>query len=145
MLIREVEEKDLDALQALYLHLHEKEKLPESVELKKLWSSILEDESYHIMVGIMDGIIVSSVTLVIIKNLTRCMRSYAIIENVITHVDYRGRGHAKSLMNQAVDVAKQANCYKIMLLTGSKKESTLKFYEDCGFHSNDKTAFIIRF
>lgn len=32
--------------------------------------------------------------------------------------------------------------YKIMLLTGAKNESTLKFYEKCGFNSRDKTAFI---
>lgn len=29
-----------------------------------------------------------------------------------------------------------------MLLTGSKKESTLKFYEQAGYNRNDKTAFI---
>ena len=30
----------------------------------------------------------------------------------------------------------------MMLLTGSKKESTLKFYERAGYNSSDKTAFI---
>ena len=32
--------------------------------------------------------------------------------------------------------------YKMMLLTGSKKESTLRFYENAGYNSSDKTAFI---
>ena len=30
----------------------------------------------------------------------------------------------------------------MMLLTGSKKESTLKFYERAGYNSRDKTGFI---
>ena len=30
----------------------------------------------------------------------------------------------------------------MMLLTGSKKETTLKFYEGAGYNSSDKTAFI---
>jgi hypothetical protein len=32
--------------------------------------------------------------------------------------------------------------YKIMLMTGSKKESTLSFYEKAGYNRSDKTAFI---
>lgn len=34
------------------------------------------------------------------------------------------------------------NCYKIMLLTGSKKKETLNFYGNSGYNSTDKTAFI---
>ena len=30
----------------------------------------------------------------------------------------------------------------MMLLTGSKEESTLRFYERAGYNSKDKTAFI---
>ena len=39
-------------------------------------------------------------------------------------------------------IAEKENCYKMMLLTGSKKESTIKFYERAGYNSSDKTAFI---
>lgn len=142
MLIREVKLTDLDGLQELYLHLHEREKLPESKELLSLWEKIIADENYHIIVGEIDDKIISSVTLVIIKNLTRGMKPYALIENVVTHKDYRGKGYATKLMNKACEIAKKANCYKIMLLTGSKEESTLKLYENCGFSKDDKTAFI---
>ena len=39
-------------------------------------------------------------------------------------------------------VHEKENCYKMMLLTGSKKPETLHFYEKAGYNSNDKTAFI---
>ena len=42
----------------------------------------------------------------------------------------------------ASEIAKANNCYKIMLMTGSKKESTLNFYRKAGYNSDDKTAFI---
>jgi len=45
-------------------------------------------------------------------------------------------------LNYAKEIAKMENCYKMMLLTGSKKESTMKFYEGAGYNSSDKTAFI---
>ena len=40
------------------------------------------------------------------------------------------------------DIANAEECYKMMLLTGSKTDSTLRFYENAGYNRNDKTAFI---
>lgn len=142
MLIREAGKSDLDGLQELYLHLHESEKLPETPELVSLWDEIIADENYHILVGEVEGKIVSSVTVIVIKNLTRGMRPYALIENVVTHKDYRCRGYARALMQKAIEIARSSRCYKIMLLTGAKDENTLRFYEKCGFNRKDKTAFI---
>lgn len=33
-------------------------------------------------------------------------------------------------------------CCKIMLLSGSKDEKTLQFYNKAGYNSTDKTAFV---
>ncbi len=142
MTIREAGNFDLEGLLELYLHLHECEKLPVTPELISLWEEMIQNPDYHLLIGEVDGKLVSSVTLVVIKNLTRGMRPYALIENVVTHKDYRCRGYAQALMQRAAEIARNANCYKIMLLTGAKIESTLRFYEKCGFNSKDKTAFI---
>ena len=69
-------------------------------------------------------------------------KAYAFIENVVTHKDYRGKGYAKECLNFAAEIAKQMHCYKMMLLTGSKEESTLNFYKSAGYNCTDKTAFI---
>ena len=78
----------------------------------------------------------------IIPNLTRNVRPYAFIENVVTHEEYRGKGFAGECLEFARQIAEKENCYKMMLLTGSKKPKTLRFYEKCGYNSSDKTAFI---
>ncbi len=80
--------------------------------------------------------------LVIVENLTRGQRSYALIENVVTHENFRGRGCASKILEAAKEIAVRRNCYKIMLMTGSKQESTLNFYRRAGYNSNDKTAFV---
>lgn len=79
---------------------------------------------------------------VIIPNLTRNARPYAFVENVVTHTDFRGQGLASECLEYAKKAAQQSNCYKMMLLTGSKDEKTLAFYRNAGYNSNDKTAFI---
>jgi GNAT superfamily N-acetyltransferase len=94
------------------------------------------------LLGECGGRAVSSVTLVVVRNLTHGCRPYALIENVVTKADFRGRGYASGLMARAVELACDAGCYKVMLLTGSKSEGTLGFYERCGFNRKDKSGFV---
>ena len=100
------------------------------------------DENHHLIVWEEDGKIVSSCVCVIIPNLSRGVRPYAFVENVVTHADYRGKGYATACLNYARELARNANCYKMMLLTGSKSPRTLAFYVGAGYNSSDKTAFI---
>ena len=141
-MIREIKETELNALLDLYTHLHESG-IPESSDhLQKTWKTIFNDENHHIIVCELDGRIVSSCVCVIIPNLTRNIHPYAFIENVVTHSEYRGKGYATACLNYARELALDAGCYKIMLLTGSKSESTLNFYKNAGYNCTDKTAFI---
>jgi GNAT superfamily N-acetyltransferase len=108
-----------------------------------LWEDISNDQSLFYPVVEVDGRIVSSCTLAIIKNLTRGLRPYGIIENVITHPDYRKKGYGTMVLQKAVDIANEKGCYKVMLMTGQKDEETLRFYDQAGFVRDIKTGFII--
>lgn len=142
-MIREINQTELNALLELYTHLHESGVPENSDHLQKTWETICRDENHHIIVCEVDGRIVSSCVCVIILNLTRNIRPYAFVENVVTHSEYRGKGYATACLNYAKDLALAAGCYKIMLLTGSKSKSTLNFYKKAGYNCTDKTAFIM--
>ena len=141
-MVREIYENELNALLELYLNLHEQSVPEMSDNLKNTWDSIMNDKNHHIIVKVIDDKIVASCVCVIIPNLTRGVRPYAFIENVVTHKDYRGRDYATECLNFAKEIAVSENCYKMMLLTGSKEKKTLDFYERAGYNSADKTAFI---
>ena len=142
-MVREARKEDLTELLNLYLFLHE-DTVPENTRLlENTWKTIIEDENHHIIVNEVNGKIVSSCVCVIIPNLTRNLRPYAFIENVVTHEDYRGKGFASECLNYAKEIAIKNNCYKMMLLTGTKNEKTLNFYRNAGYNSEDKTAFIL--
>lgn len=141
-MVREITKNELQNLLELYLHLHE-DTVPEMSDcLTRTWDTIMQDENHHIIVKEADGKLVSSCVCVIIPNLTRGIRPYAFVENVVTHSDYRGKGYASECLNFAKEIALKSNCYKMMLLTGSKEKSTLDFYGKAGYNSTDKTAFI---
>lgn len=141
-MLREAVKEDLKELLNLYLFLHEKN-IPENSEyLENTWKTIIEDINHHIVVKEINGKIVSSCVCVIVPNLTRNIRPYALIENVVTNEGYRGKGYATECLNYAKEIAIKNNCYKMMLLTGTKSENTLAFYKSAGYNSDDKIAFI---
>lgn len=141
-MVREIQNEDFEGLMKLYTQLHDNPMPERTEELLEKWNRILNDKDHHIIVAEEDREIVSSCVCVVIPNLTHEQRPYALIENVITDEKYRGRGLASKCLDHAKQIAEQENCYKIMLLTGSKEESTLRFYRNAGYNSEDKTAFI---
>lgn len=141
-MVREAKKEDLAEVLQLYLDLHEKSIPEQSEHLISTWNQIVEDKNHHLLVNIVNNKIVSSCVCVIIPNLTRNVRPYAFIENVVTNEAYRGKGYATECLNYAKDIAVKENCYKMMLLTGSKKLQTLEFYKNAGYNSTDKIAFI---
>ena len=142
IMVREAIKEDLNELLNLYLFLHEKNIPKNSEYLENTWKTIIEDINHHIVIKEINGKIVSSCVCVIVPNLTRNIRPYALIENVVTNEGYRGKGYATECLNYAKEIAIKNNCYKMMLLTGTKSENTLAFYKSAGYNSDDKIAFI---
>ncbi len=140
-MVREANRDDLDGMLELYLFLHETCVPERNAHLADTWNTIMEDPNYHLVVNEIDGKIVSSCTCLIVPNLTHGVRPYAFIENVVTNENYRGKGYATQCLDYARNLARREDCYKMMLMTGSKKESTLRFYENAGYEKETKTAF----
>lgn len=107
-MVREAKKEDLNAILELYLCLHEKSVPEQSECLLDTWKQILEDGNHHLIVNEIDGKIVSSCVCVIIPNLTRNVRPYAFVENVVTHTAFRGRGLASECLEYAKKVAQQS-------------------------------------
>lgn len=139
--IRKAARDDLDALLCLYAHLHA-EAPPPPEAARRAWEAVLSDPNHHLLLGEADSAPVSTCALVVIPNLTRGTRPYGLIENVVTHPERRGEGRATALLHRASELAREAGCYKVMLLTGRGDEATLRFYRGAGFNSEDKAAFI---
>ena len=145
MQIRPIARTGLSELLALYTHLHAGDDLPpDDGTAEQIWDELLGSGRYRYVGAYVDGQLVSSCTITVIPNLTRGGRPYALIENVVTHADHRGRGYARAVLQDALAFAWAQGCYKVMLMTGRKDEATLRFYESAGFDRHGKQAFIAR-
>ncbi len=143
--IRPIRADELPVLLRLYRHLHPGDpELSISADIERLWQRIWSDPQLHYLVADVGGRVVSTCTLTLIPNLTRGARPYGVIENVVTHPDFRRRGIGTQILQAALAIAWEQGCYKVMLLTGRKDEATLRFYEQAGFEAGVKTGFVAK-
>ena len=143
--IRRIAPAGLRKLLALYAHLHAHDApLPGSAQVEAVWKDIQADPHLIYLGGYVAEELVSSLTMAIIPNLTRGLRPFGLIENVVTHADHRRRGHGRRLLAHALDLAWSRSCYKVMLMTGRLDEPTLRFYGAAGFDRHAKQAFVAR-
>jgi len=143
LVIRPATADDLAALPALYLHLNPDDPAPEPAAAPGILEQLERYAGSAVLVGYCDGMPVASCTLIVIPNLTRGGAPYALIENVVTHGDYRKRGFGRAVLEAALERAWAHGCYKAMLLTGSTDPATHSFYRGVGFAQN-KTGYQVR-
>ena len=92
-IIRLIKKEELNDLLALYKHLNSDDgDLIVDTRVRAVWDGILADPGQCYLVVEVDGKLVSSCVLTIIQNLTRHATPYGLIENVVTHPEYRNRG-----------------------------------------------------
>ena len=147
MIIREATMADANDLKTLYFEFLTKYPPKEEQDMNQ-WAEVISRfaraEDRFLLVVEEDGRAVSSVQVAIVEGLTHNVRPFAVIENVVTHGDYQNRGFASALLEKATEIAKEFNCYKVFLETGSNKESTLNFYRKNGFVIDEKHSCLKR-
>lgn len=132
MHIRPISVDELDDLLELYTHLNPADApLPERSLVLSTWQELMDNPRYKYFGGYVGDRLISTCTLSVIPNLTRGCRPYGIIENVVTHVEFRDRGYGKAILAAALSSVWADGCYKVMLLTGLKKENTRSDEECC--------------
>ncbi|WP_421994984.1 GNAT family N-acetyltransferase [Roseococcus sp.] len=147
-IVRAAVASDLDALQALYLHLN-----PERPELSpatasRIFGEILARPDCHLFVAEVGflakagGELVASCMLGTMPNLMRGGRPYALLENVVAHAAHRRQGHARAVVEAALAKAWEAGAYHVYLLTARPDPGVRLFYESCGFVLGRKAGYV---
>jgi len=135
---------DIAELLALYQNLNPDDPPLDAEFAQGVFRRLTATGCTKILGARLDEALVGTCAITIIANLTCGGRSYAPIENVVTHADYRRRGIGRALLEASLARARKENCYKVMLATGSRRPETLRFYESVGFAMGVKTYFEAR-
>ena len=142
--IRDARAGDLPRLLELYLQLSESSQYPED-EIRPVTDAhiaalqrIDADPNVRVLVAEADGLIVGTLSLYVIPNLSHGGRPFAIVENVVVDASQRGTGLGKRLMAEAERLAQEADCYKVGLTSNNKRAPAHAFYEKIGYSHTHK-------
>lgn len=143
-MFREARAGDFGDVVRLYRQLQPADPVLEDGSDAAAFEQILRTPGLRLFVLEVDGAVVATTYLNVIPNLTRSASPYAVIENVVVDQAVRGTGLGKQVMAGTLAAAWEAGCYKAMLMTGSRRESTHAFYRACGFSADAKTGYLAR-
>lgn len=144
MKIRQVNEDELRGVLDLIDEYDRPRSLrPTDERCRSIFSAIRQ--SGGCVVGAFQGRdIIGTCSVNVCHNLSWSGRPYAIIENVIVSASRRRQGIGDTLLAFAIDFARQSECYKVALMTGSKDLAVHRFYESAGFVPS-KQGYQMRF
>jgi GNAT superfamily N-acetyltransferase len=101
-----------------------------------LLEEILRNPARTILVAEAGGRLAGTADLLVVTNLTHGGQPWAIVENVVVAAAARGQGVGTALMRRAAELARQAGCYKIQLLSRRQRVDAHRFYRGLGFESS---------
>ncbi|HXD55999.1 MAG TPA: GNAT family N-acetyltransferase [Solirubrobacteraceae bacterium] len=136
--VREATSTDLDALSGLYEQLTGAldEPLPDPPpDPREVLDRILADPARSLLVAELDGRLVGTVDVLIAPNLTHHAQPWALVENVVVAESARRRGVGRALMLRAIELAREAGCYKVNLISGNERTGAHDFYRSLGFEA----------
>jgi GNAT superfamily N-acetyltransferase len=142
--VRKATEKDLAGVLALYRELRPADPVLSPSIARDAFVSILARPDLHLIVCEMDGTLASTCMLACIPNLTNGARPFGVIEHVITLSSHRQSGYARLVLEFALTTAWQADCCKVLLLSGAQRTNAHKLYESVGFAGDVERGFVAK-
>jgi GNAT superfamily N-acetyltransferase len=140
-LARTAEAADLTSLLALFEASDVSRHVEPAARAEQIWAETLAREGLAVFVSSADCRIVSTCMLITVPNLLRGGRQHGVIENVVTHPEYQGRGHGRAVVSAALAEAWRQDCHHVLLQSGRTDPRVHRFYEKCGFKPGLRTAY----
>lgn len=137
MQIRPTAKADIPSILSLYAQLEQGGEITLSLpEAAKIFQLIESYPNYHIYIAEQSGEALGTFSLAIMDNLAHLGARSGLIEDVVVDDRHRGQGIGKEMMQYAMEVCRQYDCYKVSLSSNLKRERAHAFYESLGFQKH---------
>jgi GNAT superfamily N-acetyltransferase len=91
---------------------------------------------HELIVAEKDGEVIGTMVLIIVPNLSHHGLPWAVVENVVTDRRFQRQGIGRSMMEYAIDHAREAGCYKLQLASSKTRHEAHRFYQSLGFEAS---------
>jgi GNAT superfamily N-acetyltransferase len=144
LMIRIATIDDLNGVLKLYKELRPTDPDLEPNLAREKWAEIINDAQTDIIVAEVNGELASTCALGVNNSIANGARPFAIIEHVVTADRFRRQGLSRLVLQFAISLAWQKNCYKVMLLSGETLKHAHSLYESVGFKAGIEKGFVIK-
>jgi GNAT superfamily N-acetyltransferase len=96
------------------------------------------DSQGGLLVADRDGEVVGVCQLIVFRHLQSRGGLCAEVESVHVHPDHRGNGIGTTLMEAAIERARELGCYRVQLTSNVARTEAHRFYEALGFTSSHR-------
>ena len=100
-----------------------------------------KDKNQIYLVGLVDEKIVAHSKITIIPTMYKDMNTYAILNHVCVHPDYRRNNIATKMILECEKICKEHNCTSIKLWSNNYRGPAHACYKKYGFKINDASFF----
>jgi len=80
--------------------------------------------------------VIGTFAFMLMHNIGHMGSASAIVEDVVVAQDHQGQGIGQQMMLQAMKLAKEMGCYKMVLSSNIKRTRAHDFYESLGFEKH---------
>ncbi|MEU2940728.1 GNAT family N-acetyltransferase [Nocardiopsis alba] len=102
----------------------------------RAWTRMENDPDRTVLVAERRGQIIGTLDLLVVANLTHDAQPWAVVDNLVVDPETRLQGIGRALMEDALERAVQAGCYKIELLSHESRQGAHRFYAALGFENS---------
>ena len=111
-------------------------------EAEAIFMKMMTSPNYKLFVAKYEGAIVGTFALAIMDNLAHLGKSSGLVEDVVVAKEMRSKGIGKKMMEYALDICKENNCYKMCLSSNLIRKRAHSFYENLGFKKHGYSFLI---
>ena len=133
---------DLASLLELYRVAEVSDTAQPKERAEQIWANMLAHSGVAVFVSEKNCNIVASCMLITAPNLLRGGRQHGFLENVVTHPDFRNRGHGGAVVQAALTAAWSEGCHHVLLQSGRKEPQVHRFYERYGFEPGLRIGYV---
>lgn len=144
LILREATTDDLPQVLALYAQMSTNDDGVIDIDhAKSIFAQFARYPSYRLWLACdAQGRAIGSYALLVMHNLAHMGTPAAVVEDVVVHPQYRGRGIGRRMMEHAQALAREAGCYKLALSSNLQRDRAHAFYESLGFERHG-ISFVI--
>jgi len=108
-----------------------------------IWAETIVSDSADVFVAVEGERVVATCMLITAPNLLRGGRRHGILENVVSHPDFRRGGYGSAVVEAALLAAWDKDCFHVLMQSGRQDPAVHQFYKDRGFLPGLRTAYVV--